>query len=104
MTAPAPIRRGPSTDMLTKVGRIVDDHDTGLRPIIIDTVTNPRTGAWSGMVPSATDPGVAYHVTHGEDLGWRCTHPWWQKGDRCAHILAAIAVAVDRLGFRPEDL
>ncbi len=104
MTAPSPVRHGPSADVLAKAGEIVADHGSGLRPILIDTVTDPSTGVWSGMVPSATEAGVAYHVTHGGLLGWRCTHPWWREGETCAHILAAAYVAGDRLGFDREVL
>ncbi len=94
MTAPIPIRRGPSPETVAKAGRIV-----AAGGVLVDWAS-PADAALCALVTS--ESGSGYVVTHGRMLGWQCT--CLARGPRCSHILAAIAVAVDRLGFNPADL
>jgi len=95
MTAPA---RVPSKDVRDKAGRIVADHDTGTRPILVD-VCEPQVPAFSALVPagSRVEP---YVVSYGELLGWRCD---CRASVRCAHVCACMVLA-ERAGFNKEDL
>ncbi len=94
MTAPTPIRRGPSADTVAKAGRIVANGG-----VLVDWAS-AQDAALCALVTS--ESGSGYVVTHGRMLGWQCT--CLARTTHCSHVLAAIAVAVDRLGFRPEDL
>lgn len=93
MTAPVPIRRGPSTGTVAKAGRIVDAGG-----VLVD-FASPEAAALSALVTS--ESGAAYHVSHGRLLGWHCT---CQARQTCSHILAATLVAVDDYGLRKGDL
>lgn len=93
MTAPIPIRRGPSDSTVAKAGRIV-----AAGGVLVD-YADPDAAAISTLVTS--ESGESYAVTHGRLLGWRCT---CLARSTCSHILAATLVAVDDLGFNPEDM